>query len=254
MEYPMNKLILAAAALIALTASAQAQVRLASEAAYPPYNYVDDAGNVAGFDIDVGNEICKRAGLECVWVINEWDTLIPNLQAGNFDAIVSSLSITEDRKKTVDFTQEYFPPDPSTFAALAGKSFDFDNLSDVRIGAQTGTIQAGHLDTTYKTNNTILSFDTPDQGLADLNAGNIDLLFAEKSYLAETLAGTNGALELVGPEVAIGDGVAAGLRKGDALLAKFDEALTAMKEDGTLDALIVLYFPEREGGPFYGTE
>lgn len=251
----MKKLILAAAALIALTASASAQqVRLASEAAYPPYNYVDESGNVAGFDIDVGNEICKRAALECVWVVNEWDTLIANLLAGNYDAIVSSLSITEDRKKTVDFSQEYFPPDPSTFATLAGKSFDFDNLTGIRIGAQTATIQAAHLETTYKANNTILSYDTPDQGLADLNAGNIDLLFAEKSYLAETISGTGGALELVGPEVAIGDGVAAGLRKGDALLAKFDEALTAMKEDGTLDALITLYFPEREGGPFYATE
>ncbi len=251
----MKILVLAAAALICLTAAAQAQTRLGVEGAYPPYNYVDDAGNVGGFDIDVGNEICKRAALQCTWVVNEWDTIIPNLLAGNYDAIVSSLSITDERKKTIDFTQEYFPPDPSTFVSLAGKTYDFAALAGVKIGVQGGTIQAVHADANFKAGNTILSYETADQALADLNAGNIDLIFAEKAYLTETAAGSSGALAVVGPEVAIGNGVGIGLRQADdELETKFNDALTAMKADGTLDALITLYFPERLGGPFYLTE
>ena len=88
----MKQLILAAAALLALTLSAEAQtVKLGSEGAYPPYNYVDEAGKLGGFDIDVGNEICKRASLTCEWVANEWDTIIPNLIAGNYDAILAGM-------------------------------------------------------------------------------------------------------------------------------------------------------------------
>jgi polar amino acid transport system substrate-binding protein len=251
----MKHLILATIALLGLTAAASAQTRLGTEAAYPPFNYVDDAGNVGGFDIDVGNEICKRAALDCVWVVNEWDTILPNLQAGNYDAIIASLSITDERKQTIDFTQEYFPPDPSTFVTLAGSSASLENASGLKIGVQGATIQANWLDANLKANNTILTYETPDQALADLQAGNIDAILAEKSYLTKTVAGSARALVLAGPEIAIGDGIAIGMRKADTdLRAKFDEALTAMKADGTLDALITLYFPERVGGPFYGTE
>jgi polar amino acid transport system substrate-binding protein len=251
----MKRLILAAVALLGLTAAASAQTRLGSEGAYPPYNYVDDSGNLAGFDIDVGNEICKRAGLECVWVVNEWDTIIPNLLAGNYDAIIAGMSITEERKQTIDFTQDYFPADPSTYIAAAGNTLDLENPSGLKLGAQGATIQANWLETNAKANNTILTYETPDQALADLNAGNLDAILADKSYLAEAASGSGGALTLAGPEIAIGGGVGIGMRKADAeLRTKFDDALTAMKADGTLDALITLYFPEREGGPFYGTE
>ncbi|RYE07854.1 MAG: transporter substrate-binding domain-containing protein [Hyphomicrobiales bacterium] len=248
----MRMFVLAAAAVLALTGVAAAQTRLGSEGAYPPYNFIDEAGNLAGFDIDVGNEICERAGLECVWVVNEWDTIIPNLLAGNYDAILAGMSDTEERRKTITFSQTYFPPDPSAYVALAGKTFDFANLSGQRIGAQGATIQAAHLEATYKDTNTLLTYETPDQALADLNAGNIDLILADKSYLQEAVAGSSGTLALTGDEVEIGGGVAAGLRQADTeLQAKFDAALTAMKADGALDAMISAYFPEREGGPFF---
>jgi len=253
----MKHLILAAVALLALSAGAQAQdtVRLGSEGAYPPYNYVDEAGKLGGFDIDVGNEICKRAGLTCEWVVNEWDTIIPNLIAGNYDAILAGMSITDERKKTIAFTQDYFPPDPSAFVAATGKNLDLENPSGLRFGAQGATIQAAWLEQNVKANNTVLSYETPDQALADLNAGNLDAILADQSYLQETVAGSSGALELTGPEIEIGGGVGIGMRQADTeLTAKFDAALTAMKADGTLDALITLYFPDREGGPFYTAE
>ena len=250
----MKKLIVAAAALLALTVGAQAQdtVRLGSEGAYPPYNFVDEAGKLGGFDIDVGNEICKRASLTCEWVVNEWDTIIPTLIAGNYDAILAGMSITDERKKTIAFTTDYFPPDPSAFIAATGKALALDAPSGLRLGAQGATIQHAWLEENAKANNTILAYETPDQALADLNAGNLDAILADKSYLQEIVTGSAGALELTGPEVEIGGGVGIGIRQADTeLLGKFDEALAAMKADGTLDAMITLYFPEREGGPFY---
>lgn len=249
----MKRLILAAAALAALTFGAQAQtVKLGTEGAYPPFNFVDDNGNVGGYDIEVGNEICKRAALTCEWVVNEWDTIIPNLIAGNYDAILADLTITDERKQTINFSDAYFPPDPSTWVSVAGKTFDYADLKGLRIGAQVATIQLDHLNANFAADNTILSYDTQDQELADLNAGNLDLVFLDGSVVGEVVAASSGALKADGPEVLIGDGVGIGLRKADAdLTDKINAALAAMKADGTLDALITKHFPEKTGGPFY---
>lgn len=250
----MNRLILAAAALAALTFGAQAAdaVKIGTEGAYPPYNFVDDSGKVGGYDIEVGNEICKRAQLECTWVVNEWDTIIPNLLAGNYDGIMADMSITDERKQTINFSDAYFPPDPSTYVSLAGKTFDYNALKGLKIGAQVATIQIDYLNKNLKDGNTILSYDTQDQELADLNAGNIDLVFLDGSVVGETVAGSNGALKADGPDILIGTGVGVGMRKADTdLTAKFNTALQSMKDDGTLDGLIAKFFPEKKGGPFY---
>ena len=250
----MNRLILAAAALAALTLGAHAAdaVKLGTEGAYPPYNFVDDSGKVGGYDIEVGNEVCKRAQVDCTWVVNEWDTIIPNLLAGNYDGILADMSITDERKQTINFTDPYFPPDPSTYLSPAGKTFDYKALKGLKIGAQVATIQIDYLNKNLKADNTILSYDTQDQELADLNAGNIDLVFLDGSVVSETVAGSNGALKADGPDILIGDGVGIGMRKADtALTGKFNTALQSMKDDGTLDTLIAKFFPEKKGGPFY---
>jgi polar amino acid transport system substrate-binding protein len=250
----MIRSTIAAAILLALTADPgfAAATRLGTEGAYPPYNYVDDNGNVGGYDIDVGNEVCRRAGLECTWVVNEWDSLIPNLIAGNYDAILADMFIIPERTEKIDFTQIYFPPDPSTFLVLASNSFDFANLKGLRIGAQAATVQSAYLEEHVKADNTILSFATLDQELADLRAGNIDLVLVEGSVAGETVAASNGELKVDGPALPLGDGVGIGVRKADtALKDKFNAALDSMKADGWLDALIAKHFPENKGGPFF---
>lgn len=249
----MKKLIIAAAAFVALTTAGHAQaVRIATEGAYPPWNFLDDSGNVAGFEIELGNELCKRAALDCTWKVNEWDTIIPNLIAGNYDAIMAGMSITDERKQTIDFSENYFPPDPSKFVTAKGKTYDFDNLQGVRIGVQGATIQAAYAEQELKDGNTILSFETADQALADLNAGNVDVILADGSYLAEVIAGSGDTLEFVGPDVMIGAGVGVGLRKGDdELEQKLNAAISAAKADGTIDALITKWFPDKGPGPFF---
>jgi polar amino acid transport system substrate-binding protein len=223
-----------------------ATLKVGTEGGYPPYNFMDDNGKLAGYDVDVSNEICKRAGLDCQFVTNDWDTIIPNLLAGNYDAIVDDMSITDERKKTIDFTDPYFPPDPSRFLSKADKKFDYNALKGLKIGAQNSTIQAGYLDDKLKADNTILKYDTQDQEMADLNAGNLDLVFIDGSVALETAAGSNGALKSEGPDILIGDGAGIGMRKTDTeLKGKLNAALKSMKADGTLDGLIKKYFPNR---------
>lgn len=247
----MKKLIIAAvAAVFALTGAASAQtVRLGTEGAYSPWNFLDDSGKPAGFEIDLGNELCKRAGLTCEWVVNEWDTIIPNLQAGNYDAIMAGMSITDERKQTIDFTQNYFPPDPSRYVAAAGVTLDFDALSGKKIGSQGGTIQNGYVTEHFGSNNTLQAYENADQAMADLLAGNLDIILADGAYLEPIVAG-NPAIAFVGPEVLIGNGVGIGLRKADDDLEnKLNAQLDAVKKDGTLDGLIAKWFEGR--GPYF---
>lgn len=248
----MKKIMLAAAAILALSGSAMAQdtVRIATEGAYAPWNFLDDNGNPAGFEIELGNAICEKAGLTCEWIINDWDSIIPNLLAGNYDLIMAGMSITEERLATIDFTQNYFPPDPSKYVALAGSSFDFAALSGARVGVQGGTIQASYADTNLGGANTIITFATADQAMADLAAGNLDTILADGAYLEPVVAASNGAIEFVGEDVLIGGGVGAGLRKDEAdLKAAVDGAITALKKDGTVDTIIAKWF---EGhGPYF---
>ena len=119
----MKNLFLGTAAL-ALTASlAMADtVRLGTEGAYPPYNFINDAGDVDGFERELGDELCARAELTCEWVTNEWDSIIPNLLSGNYDTIIAGMSITDEREEVVDFTQGYTRPSPSAKAASSRDS------------------------------------------------------------------------------------------------------------------------------------
>lgn len=247
----MNKLIMAAAtAVLVLTGAASAQtVQIGTEGAYAPWNFIDDNGNVAGFEIELGNALCERAGLSCEWVVNEWDTIIPNLQAGNYDAIMAGMSITDERKESIDFSDNYFPPDPSQYVAAAGASFDFDNLSGLKIGVQGATIQHAYVQENLAANNTVQSYGTADQAMADLLAGNLDLILADSAYLEPVVAG-NSAIALTGPDVLIGGGVGIGLRKqDDDLETKLNAAIAEMKKDGSLDELIAKWFEGR--GPYF---
>lgn len=247
----MKKILLPvalAATLLATPAMAET-VRIGTEGAYAPWNFVDDSGKLAGFEIDLGNALCAEAGLTCEFVANEWDSIIPNLIAGNYDAIMAGMSITDERRQTINFSEPYYPPDPSLFAALPGGKFDFENLSGLKIGAQGATIQAAYAEEHFGANNKILSYETADQSVADLAAGNIDLLLADGTFILPVIEGSQGAMEVVGPEMLIGDGVGIGLRKQDAELAdQLNAALKALKANGTVDKLIKEYFDK---GPYF---
>ena len=248
----MKKIMLAAIAALALGGSAMAQetVRIATEGAYAPWNFLDDSGKPAGFEIELGTAICEKAGFTCEWIINDWDSIIPNLLAGNYDLIMAGMSITDERLETIDFTQNYFPPDPSKFVAAAGAGIDPAALEGKRVGVQGGTIQAAYAEENFAAGNTVVTFATADQAMADLAAGNLDTILADGAYLEPVVAASSGAITFIGEDVLIGNGVGGGLRKEDAeLKAKLDETLTALKADGTVDALIAKWFEGR--GPYF---
>jgi len=235
----MKKLIIGTTILALGASVAWADtVRMGTEGAYPPYNFINDAGEVDGFEREVGDELCKRAGLTCEWVKNDWDSIIPNLVSGNYDTIIAGMSITAERDEVIDFTQDYFPPTASAYVA-AGEGVD---LEGGVIAAQTATIQAGHV---AASGATLVEFATPEETIAAVRNGEADAVLADKDYLAPLVEESAGALMFVGPDVPLGGGVGMGLRESDGeLRGKFDAAITSMKGDGSLNKLLVKWFGE----------
>jgi polar amino acid transport system substrate-binding protein len=229
----MKNLMLSTAAFAMMAGMAMAQdvVRLGTEGAYPPWNFINDAGEVDGFERDLGDELCTRAELNCEWVTNDWDSIIPNLVSGNYDAIIAGMSITDERDQVIDFTQNYTPPDPS---AYLGMSEGVDVTGGV-IAAQTGTIQAGYV---AESGATLVEFATPEETIAAVRNGEADAVLADKSFLAP-VAAEDADLMFVGEDVPLGGGVGMGVRESDGELREtFDAAIQSMKDDGSLNAMI----------------
>jgi polar amino acid transport system substrate-binding protein len=235
----MKKLMIATAALALTAGLAMAQtVRMGTEGAYPPYNFINDKGEVDGFERELGDELCKRAELTCEWVTTEWDGIIPNLVSGNYDTIIAGMSITDERDEVIDFTQDYIPPAASAYAAL---SADVDLKGGV-VSAQTATIQAGYI---AESGATLIEYPTPDETIAAVRNGEADAVFADKDYLAPIVAESGGSLVFAGEDIQLGGGVGMGLRESDTeLKGKFDAAISAMKADGTLNTMIKKWFGE----------
>ncbi|QIE56251.1 transporter substrate-binding domain-containing protein [Pikeienuella piscinae] len=216
-------------------------VRLGTEGAYPPYNFINDAGEVDGFERQVGDEICKRAKLDCTWVTNDWDSIIPNLVSGNYDAIIAGMSITPERDEVIDFTQDYFPPDPSAYVAQPGAGADV--VKGV-VAAQVSTIQAAHV---AASGATLMEFATPDDTIAAVKNGEADAVLADKGFLEDIVNESGGALAFVGPDVELGGGIGVGVRESDSELKdKLDAAIASMKEDGVLNEMISKWFDGRD--------
>ena len=234
----MKKLLITAAALAVTAGSAMAQdvVRMGTEGAYPPWNFINDAGEVDGFERELGDELCKRAELTCEWVKNDWDSIIPNLVSSNYDTIMAGMSITDERDEVIDFTQDYFPPTASAYVAAS----DGVDVTGGIVAAQTATIQAAHV---AESGATLVEFATPEETVAAVRNGEADAVLADRDYLVPIVEESSGALVFVGDPVPLGGGVGMGLRESDSeLKEKFDTAITAMKEDGTLNELLKKWF------------
>jgi len=246
-------------------------LRFATEGSYPPYNMYDTSGSLTGFDIELANELCRRLEVTCQVTAQNWDGLIPALQAGKYDAIVAGMSITDERREAVDFTQGYTTT-PGYFVApntspLQQVPFGIDeiNLTEIdpaeqqaldqfkeilkgkTVGVQVATIHANFLEQYLGDVITIRRYDTQDNMVLDLTSGRIDAALADAVAWAPFLDSEQGKeASYFGPSLdggLFGQGIGIAIAKNrPALLDALNGALTAMKQDGSLAAMAEKWF------------
>lgn len=247
-------LVAAAVAVTALVGTAQAQekekVRMGVEGAYPPFSSVTPAGELQGFDIDIARALCDQMQAECTLVQQDWDGLIPALMARKFDAILASMSITEERKQRVDFTDKYYQT-PARFVAKKGAGIEVSKeaLSGKRVGVQRATIHDSFLTDNFGDSVEIVRYGTQDEANLDLVAGRVNLLLADSIALDQGLLKTPAGadFEFVGPGYNdpkwFGEGAGIALRKGDTELKdKLNQAIAAIRDNGTWERIAQKYF------------
>ncbi len=242
-----KKLLLAAAATLVFSANALAvdKYKVGIEGAYPPFNNKNASGQVVGFDYDIAMALCAKMKAECEVVTSDWDGILPALNAKKFDFIVSSLSITDDRKQVVDFTDPYYS-NKQQFVAKKGVDFktDIESLKSKKLGTQRSTKAATWLQDNVSDD--VSLYDTQENAYLDLTSGRVDALLADKlaieSWLKDDPAGKD--YEFKGEPINDSDKVGIALRKGDTeLRTKLNLALKEIKEDGTYKKINDKYFP-----------
>ncbi|MGH6921936.1 MAG: ABC transporter substrate-binding protein [Geminicoccaceae bacterium] len=252
--------LIAAAAIAVLATGAQAQdkqkVKIGTEGAYPPFNSIDTNGELVGFDVDIAKALCDAANFECEFVVQDWDGIIPGLIAKKYDAIVASMSITEQRKEVVDFTDKYYNT-PAKLAAAKGAGFDIspEGLAGKVIGVQRATTHENFARAKFPESE-VRAYATQDEANADLVSGRLDLIMADSVALLDGFLNTDAGegFEFVGPDYNDpefhGEGVGIAIRKGeDDLRAAFNEAIDKIRADGTYQAINEKYFEFDVYGP-----
>ncbi|MNE07973.1 ABC transporter arginine-binding protein 1 precursor [compost metagenome] len=242
-----NSLLAFAAALVFATpALAADKLRIGTEGAYPPFNQIDASGNVVGFDVEIAKALCVKMQAECEIVTSDWDGIIPALNAKKFDFIAASMSITDERKQAVDFTDPYYT---NKLQFIAPKSVDFKtdevSLEGKVIGAQRATIAGTWLEDNLGDVVDVKLYDTQENAYLDLASGRVDGVLADKLVNWEWLKSDAGKdFEFKGEPVYDDDKIGIAVRKGDdALREKLNGALKAIVEDGTYQQINDKYFP-----------
>ena len=242
------------AALLALagpvTAKDWKKLRIGVEGAYPPFSSVTADGKLVGFDIDIANALCAEMGAECTLVQQDWDGIIPALLARKYDAIIASMSITEERKKKVAFSGKYYQT-PAKFAAKKGSgiSISKEGLAGKTVGVQRATTHDNFITEEFGDAVDIKRYGTQDEAYLDAVAGRLDLLLADSVAMKEGFLDTDKGQgwEFVGPGYTtkkyFGEGAGIAVRKGDTdLVKKLDDAIAAIRANGTYDAIAKKYF------------
>jgi octopine/nopaline transport system substrate-binding protein len=272
---PIIRILLVSLVVLSTSISAFANdwhtIRFATEGAYAPWNFVEPNGQLAGFDIDVMHDLCRRMKADCQIVAQSWDGIIPALNAGKYDAITAAMVITPARKAVVDFTIPYavgarsFVVQKSGPLAKIGESqqvllLDKDPqgvqkavdalkpaLKGMIVGVQTATTHAQFLDQYFKGVVQVREYKTSQDMMLDLSSGRIDAAFDGIAFIGGALDTPEGrALTFIGPRFnggLFGEGSAITVRKGDTdLRDKLSTAIAAARDDGTLSRLSMKWF------------
>ncbi len=243
---------LAAAFLVLLLSTAPAfgadpapeRVRIGVDPGYPPFSEIDEAGRLKGFDIDIALALCARMKVACTLVRQNWEGLIPALLAGKFDAIVSSMSITEKRRRWVAFTDKYYSS-VVRFVARKGSGFDPAAPTGRTLGAARATIASDWLEQNLSGVAAIRQFTDQDTMFEALAAGDVDALFGDALGFWRWLESPAGAgFTFVGDGYRLDEGIGIAVRKeDDTLREKLNRAIEAVRADGAYEELNARYFP-----------
>lgn len=243
---------LLAAALVAGAAQAAGEtVRIATDAPYAPMEYLNADGSFTGFDIDLGNEMCKRAGLECTWQDQEWEGMFPGLLSRKYDAIMSSMTINERRRKQALFSDPYIVVPSAFFVSVDSPLTEVsdDALKGKKIGVQRGTVQDDYVSATYGKIAQIVRYQTGGDVTVDMEVGRLDAAFFDQiTGQSDLIEARPGKYHQVGPDLTeprqyFGEGFGMAFRKKDTALAEqFNKALAEVRADGTYAEIYERYF------------
>ncbi|MEE9328357.1 MAG: ABC transporter substrate-binding protein [Cocleimonas sp.] len=235
--------------LLSAQAFAKDTVKIGVEGAYPPFSKTTKDGKLEGFDIDIAHALCKKMDVECTLVKQDWDGIIPALLARKYDAIVASMSMTDERKEKVAFTNHYYKS-PARFIHKKGVPFEISKtgLKGKSVGVQRGTVSDKFITGEFGEDVDIKRYGTQEEAYLDLNAGRAEFVFADAFVLLEFINSDKGKdYEFVGGSYSdqkyFGDGIGIALRKKDTeLTEKFNKAIAGIREDGTYDTIRKKYF------------
>ena len=225
------------------------EIRIGVEGAYPPFSETKPDGSVVGFDIDIANALCREIGASCSMVKQDWDGMIPALLARKYDAIIASMSITEERKKQVSFTNKYYSS-PARFVR-ASKDTNIrilnSKLDGLNVGVQQETIMDRFLTDNWGDIVNVRRYGTQEDANNDMLSGRLDLIFAEIGPASSFIETHGSRFEFIGPSYAdpewFGEGIGIAIRKSDSdLQDKFNDAISAIRANGTYDDIQGRYF------------
>jgi lysine-arginine-ornithine-binding protein len=244
--------LLTMAAVVVLPAVGQTtKLKIATEGTYAPWSFKDAQGKLQGWDVEIAFALCEKMKAECEVIAQDWDGIIPGLQAKKYDAIVASMSMTPKRREQIDFTNKYKDV-VSTFVARRGTIADtsVEGMKGKRIGVQRGSSQHQWLQQTgYEKTATLVLYDTPQQAELEVISGRVDAMIGNKAtyFTGFFKRPESKDFDYVGPALqggVLGEGAGIGVRKGDdALRERFNKALVEIRADGTYDRISKKYFP-----------
>jgi len=228
-----------------------AQIRtisFATEATYPPFEYVDEDGKIKGFDIDLANALCQQMKAECTFNNQAFNSLIPSLQLGKFDAIISALGVTPERQQQVAFTNSYYEPSGS-FVAAVSSHYTLASLPGKTIGVQSGSTFEKYMQDKYSGKISVKTYASIQDAFLDLVAGRVDAVLADTPIAQAWLKQSDNAKQYniidkpINDQAYFGAGYGIAIRKDNtALLNALNQALAVIKANGTYDNLVQKYF------------
>lgn len=247
----MKKLFVTASVMAMLAGGAAAdtvRIGIASEP-YPPFASPDASGAWVGWEVEIIGAVCAAAELDCEITPTAWDGIIPALISGRIDAIMASMSITEERMQTIDFSDSYYNT-PTVIVGQRGMEMDAtpEGLAGMMLGVQVSTIHQSYAQTYFEGETELRSYQTQDEANQDLASGRIDATQADSIAMDAFLATDAGACCEVKGTVAmdesiLGSGVGAGVRQGeDELREAINRGIAAILADGTYDEITARYF------------